>query len=223
MVEKIGETKQLILKSCIVPKNWAELLEITGKVSSTLSVHVGNLIEDGFLEKDSQHLYHTTEQGIEFSKLVRYVKATPEGKTAREIINMLHIGLRPTTLSLKENLKLELMGLWGITHDSTLKPIYENVAKTAQKSLTLWLPKGLEPDTTMYKAVHRLVKKYTQQNPQSLDQKMTIVIEFDIPTAFDEVIREETNEEIKEWLINNKEKLLKRLYKNWHRIFSPKK
>ncbi|MCA9819884.1 MAG: hypothetical protein KC440_03775 [Nitrosarchaeum sp.] len=222
MVENIGETKQLILKSCVTPKTWAELLETTGKVSSTLSVHVTNLIDDGFLERTTERLYITTEKGIELSRLVRYVKTTPEGKLSPELINMVHIGLRPTNLSLKENLKLELGGLIGIKHDETLKKIYNNVAKTVQQSVTLWVPKGLEPDKSTHKAIHRLVKLYTKQNPQSLDKKMTIVIEFDIPTALDEVIREEENDEVKTRLIENKEKLLKKLYKNWHRIYSPK-
>jgi hypothetical protein len=218
LAEKIGETKQIILESCLTPKNWAELLAITNKVSSTLSVHVADLIKTDLLDKDKNHFYSTTQKGIEILKLVPYVRSSPEGKTPPELINMVHIGLRPTTFTLKEKLILELGGLIGVKHEKSLKRIYEDSVKAIEQAITLWLPKGLEPDKTMYKEVNRLIGLHTKKNPKLMNDKLTILIEFDLPKALDNVIRDEDNEEIKNRLIENRDKILMKLHKHWHRL-----
>lgn len=217
MVENIRETKELILQSCQIPKNWAELLEITGKVSSTLSVHVTDLMEKGLLARN-EGLYSTTQRGVETLRLVPYVRTIPEGKTPKELVNMVHIGFKPTILTLKENLKFELGGLIGIKHDRTLKKIYENVVKTITKSVTVWLPHGLVPDKAIYKEVNRLISIHTKRNPDAIDDKITILIEFDLKKALDMVIYEEQDPEIKNRLVENRERILKKIYKNWHKL-----
>jgi len=184
----------------------------------TLSVHITDLIRDGLLERNDNREYVTSKQGNENLKLMPYVRISPEGKTSKEFVRMIQIGLKPIPLTFKENLKFELGGMIGVTHDKTLKKIYEDIAKTIQQSVTLWLPKDLEPDKAMYREVNRLIGLHIKQNSELINKKLTILIEFDLNKALDFVIREETDEDVKERLKKNRQKILSKIYKQWKRL-----
>lgn len=220
LVGRVGETKVQILQSCITPKHWSDLVGITKKAEPTLLVHVNDLIKMRLLEKnDENRTYSTTDKGLEFLKLEPYVRPSSQKGIPLEIIKMVQRGIRLGQLTFKEEVLFSLLGVTGIEHDKNLKPIYENVAHAMRDAITLWLPQGLEPDKVMYREVNRLIGLYTKKRQDYHDGKVTIIIEFDLPTALDRIIREEKNDEIRNRLENDREQILKKIYKNWHRMF----
>ncbi|MGI0058635.1 MAG: hypothetical protein ACREBJ_02605, partial [Nitrosotalea sp.] len=103
--------------------------------------------------------------------------------------------------------------------DKTLNKIFADVTKTIQTAVTLRLPQGLEPDQATWKAVNRLIGTHTKKTRKNIKYgKVKMLIEFNLETALDKVIREETDEEIKKHLIDNREKILTKLYKTWDSI-----
>lgn len=218
MVETISDTKIQILESCITPKSWSDLREITKISEPSLLNHVKELQEKELLTKNEDRQYLTTKKGLEMLDLVPYVR-TSSAKTPLELKNMVRIGLKPTNFTLGQKIKLELGGLFAIQHDRTLGKIYADVTKTIQNAVTLRLPQGLEPDATMWKIVNRLIGVYTKKTRKNIKYgKLTMLIEFNLETALDKVIRDETDAEIKKHLIDNREKILNKLYKSWHSI-----
>ncbi|MDE2589297.1 MAG: hypothetical protein KGL95_06490 [Patescibacteria group bacterium] len=218
MAESISDTKIQILESCITPKSWSDLREIANVSEPSLLTHVNFLQEKQLLSKNDERQYLTTKEGLKILDLVPYVR-TSSAKTQLELKNMVRIGLKPTDFTLGQKIKLELGGLLAIEQDKTLGRIYGDVTKIIQSAVTLRAPRGLEPDSVMWKAVNRLIGTYTKKTRHDIKHgKLTMLIEFNLETAFEKVIRDESDEEIKNHLIKNKEKILTTIYKAWHSI-----
>jgi len=220
VVERIGETKRQILELCLTPKHWSELKDITKKSEPTLLVHVNDLMQMKYLNKsEDEKTYQTTENGVKFLELIPHVRPFPQGKLTYELVKLVQKGIKLGHLSLKENLEFLLLGVHGVEFDKNLRKVYEDVIRAIRESVTLWLPAGLEPDKSMYKEVNRLVGIYTKSHKEQSD-KVTIVIEFDLPTALDKVIRMEEDEVVRKRIEQDRDIILNRIYKNWHRIFN---
>ena len=218
LAEDLSNTKLLILESCITPKSWSELREIADVSEPSLLTHVNYLQENQLLSKNDDRHYITTKKGFSMIDLVPYVR-TSSAKMPMELKNMVRIGLKPTNLTLGQKIKLEMGGLFAIEHDQTLAKIFSDLTKTVQSAVTLRLPAGLEPDSAMWKATNRLIGTHTKKTRNNIKHgKLTMLIEFNLETALDKVIREETDEEIKKHLIENRERILTKLYKAWHSI-----
>jgi len=220
MAKELSDTKIQILESCITAKSWSELREITKVSEPSLLSHVNELQEQTLLSKNSERHYQTTKKGLEMIDLIPYVRTT-SSKTPLELKNMVRIGLKPTVLPLEQRIKFELGGIFAIEHDKTLNKIYTALTKTIVNSVTLRLPQGLEPDKAMWQAVNRLVGVHTKKTHKNIKYgKLTMVIEFNLETALDMVIRDEQDEEIKNHLIENREKILTKLYKSYQSLTS---
>src|SRR6185312_10633913 len=162
LAETLSDTKVLILESCITPKSWSELREIANVSEPSLLTHVDSLQKSQLLIKNDERQYLTTKEGLKMIDLVPYVR-TVSAKTPLELKNMVRIGLKPTDFTLGQKIKLELGGIFAIEHDVTLGKIFSDVTKTIQTGVTLRLPRGLEPDSAMWKAVNRLIGTYTKR------------------------------------------------------------
>ncbi|MDE1828896.1 MAG: hypothetical protein KGI25_01095 [Thaumarchaeota archaeon] len=218
LAKTLSDTKLQILEACITPKSWSDLREIAEVSEPSLLTHVNYLQEEGLLIKNNARQYTTTKKGIDMLDFVPYVR-TSSAKIPMELKNMVRIGLKPTDFTLGQKFKLELGGLLAIEHDKTLGKIFADVTKTILTAVTLRAPQGLEPDQSMWKAVNRLIGIHTKKTRHDIKHgKLTMLIEFNLETALDKVIREETDEEIKQHLIDNREKILNTLYRTWHNI-----
>lgn len=217
LVNKVGDTKKQILESCLTPKRWTDLVSITGKSEPTLLVHVTDLIKMRLLEKnDEEREYITTEKGVDFLKLEPHIRAK-QGRSP-EIMNMAKRGIKLGKMSLREQIEFNLLGRDGLRLDKNLGAVYLSAEKAIRESVIIWSPKGVDVDKSVYEMVNRLIGKFTKSNPDPKSGKMTITIEFDLTTAFDMVIREEKDGILRKRLEENKDEILTKLYKNWHRI-----
>jgi hypothetical protein len=220
IAERIGETKRQILESCLTPKRWSELIDIIKKSEPTLLVHVNDLIKMKYLNKDdSEKTYQTSENGVKFLELIPHVRSFPEGKKTYEFVKMVQRGIKLGSFSLKENIEVQLLGTPAVEHDKKLKTVYDNVIRAIRDSVTVWLPDGMEPDKDMYREVNRLIGIYTKKHKENTG-KVTMMIEFDLPTALDMAIRAEENQEVRERMEKDREIIINRIYKNWHSIFN---
>ncbi|MDE1830263.1 MAG: hypothetical protein KGI25_08070 [Thaumarchaeota archaeon] len=219
LIDRVGETKIQILQSCITPKHWSELVEITKKAEPTLLVHVNDLMKMRLLEKnENERTYLTTEKGMEFLKLEPHVRSIQKGidKTYYRLINR---GIELGHLSLKEKLEFQILGADGLRLDKSLKKVYDDAVLAIRQAVTVWIPKGFSPDKETYEMINKLIGKYTKMQPDPKLEKITMIIEFDLATALDLVIRDEKDDAVKERLEKDKDMIIKRIYKNWHRLF----
>lgn len=218
LTDRVGQTKIQILESCLTPKSWGELKSIIKKSEPTLLVHINDLNKMRLLEKnENDRKYLTTEHGIDFLKLQPHMKSTLD-KRPKEIRKMVQRGIKLGNLTLKEKFKFELFGLDAIRYDKYLNKTYKNVAKAIQQSVTIWLPNGIIPDKKIYDAVTGLIALCSKSNKEIINDKMTITIEVDFKTAFDLILREEQDEEIKKRLMANRDKIIEQVTHNWYRI-----
>jgi len=222
LAEKLGETKMQILQACITPKGWSELMDLTKKAQATLSVHVNTLEKEmGLLSYDKEkHSYTTTEKGVEFLELAPNRRPLPQNGKPYEIKKIVGRGIELGEFSLKEKVLYQTLGLVEVERNPKLNGVYVDVAKAIREAVTLWLPQGLEPDKTMYAEVNRLVGLHTKKNFDYKNGKITMIIEYDLPTALEKVIREENNDEIRKHLEKNREIILRRVHRNWYNIFN---
>lgn len=221
LAEKIGDTKRIILESCLTPKHWSDLKEVTKKSEPTLLVHVNDLIQMRFISKNEEDkTYQTTEQGVKFLALVPHVRPLPQaGKYPYELVKVIGKGIKLGHLSLKEHLEQEILGLQAFSLDRNFKKYYEAVVYAIRNAVTLWTPEGIEPDKNMYKEVNKLIGLYTKKHKEE-SSKITMVIEFDFATSLDMVIREEKDEIIKKRLEENRDLIIKQVHASWHKIFN---
>lgn len=220
LAERIGETKHQILEVCLTPKHWSELRDITKKSEPTLLVHVNDLIKMKYLNKnDDKKTYQTSEHGVQFLELIPHVRPFPEGKKTYELVKMVQKGIKLGSLSFKENIEIDLLGVPAVEFDRKLRKVYDNVTHAIRDSVTVWLPSGMEPDKEMYREINRLIGLYTKKHKEH-SGKITMMIEFDLPTALDMTIRAEDDDEVRQRLEKDKEIIINRVYKNWWKIFN---
>lgn len=219
LIDRVGDTKIQILQSCIIPKHWSELVDITKKSEPTLLVHVNDLMKMRLLEKKEENrTYLTTEKGIEFLKLEPHVRTVQKG-TDKTYFRLIGRGIELGHLTLKEKLELQILGIDGMRLDRTLKRVYEDTVLAIRQAVTIWIPKGFSPDKETFEIINKMIGKYTKTQLDPKSEKITMIIEFDLPTALDMVIRDEQDEKVKQRLEKDKDMIIRRIYKNWHRIF----
>lgn len=219
LVEKIGETKQQILESCITPKRWSDLKEITKKSDPTLLTHVNDLIQMRLLVKDEEvKNYRTTEHGMKFLSHIPHIRTLPQGKIPYELVKVIQKGIKLGHLSYRENLEQDFLGLQAFFVDKNFKKYYEPIIQAIRESVTFWTPEGITPDKEMYKEVNKLIGHYTKDYKES-STKISMIVEFDFATALDTVIRDEKDDLIKKRLEENRDLIIKQVHANWHRIY----
>jgi DNA-binding transcriptional ArsR family regulator len=219
LLERVGDTKIQVLQSCITPKHWSEIVEIIKKSEPTLLVHINDLMKMRLLDKNEEtRTYLTTEKGVEFLKLEPHVRDVQKGKP-KEYFRLINRGVQLGHLSLREKFLLQALGADTVNLDKNLKKVYEDASRAMLQAVTVWLPHGFEPDKTTYRIINKLIGEYTKTQSDPKLEKMTMIIEFDLPTAIDMIIRDEKDEKIKQRLEQEKDEIIKRIYKNWHRIF----
>lgn len=219
LIDRVGDTKRQILESCLTYKHWSELVDVTKKSEPTLLVHVNDLMKMRLLDKDEENrTYVTTEKGVAFLKLEPHVRDAQKRKP-KEYFRLVNRGIELGHLTLKEKIELQLLGPDGLRLDKTLKKVYEDVLQAIRQAVIIWMPQGFMPDKSTYEIINKLIGKYTKIQPDPKLEKITMIIEFDIPTALDMVIRDEKDEKVKQRLERDKEEIIKRIYKSWHSIF----
>jgi len=212
-----GETKMIILRSCIIPKSWTELTKLTDTSDPTMKTHIDDLTRDDLLEKISGK-YETTDKGIEEIHLQPHIQAPPKkGKLPYEVYNMVQRGISPG-LSKKEKLEMSIApGIFvNFGVDKSLRKVLDNFAKAIRNSVTVWIPEGQKIDKNIFKLVNKIIENQIKNTLGKEEKgKFRIMIDFDLPLALDYAIKEEADDQIKQRLIENREKILNELYKNW--------
>lgn len=222
LAKHIGETKATILESCINPKSWTEIVKITGKTEPTIMVHLNDLKDEGLIV-NQDGLYKTTDEGLEFLKLVPNFR--PIGAKDRpflEAVNVRALGIGKIKSNWKE-LVGDLVGPGLVARgyiDKDLGEYYKAIADALRISVAIWLPKKVEIDREMFKIVNDVVHQAIE-NKATLtpDGKVRIIIDVDFARALDMMIREENNVKAKELLIKNREKIIKGILANWNELF----
>ena len=220
-LKKVGETKILILRSCVKPKRWTELVKLTARSEPTMKVHLDDLYKMELLDKKNGK-YQTTEKGINHLHLIPHFRErAPKGKISSEVLDMAHLGIMPG-FSLKEKLEVYFApGIFLESEKNELRQFYENIARAMRDSVTVWLPKDVKPDKDLNEAVNKIIASHIKLASSKVQKgKFRIMIDFDLPLALDYAIREDKNEYIKKRLIDNREKILEELYDNWMKIVS---
>jgi hypothetical protein len=215
-MERIGDTKLLILESCIRPKSWSELSKIINRSDPTLTDHLKRLTGDRLLARDhSSGLYSTTEQGI---------------NTLREVPSAYFKNIVPANLMLagiEKNLnssdrlyrifaELTTRGLLG----KDAEAYYKAIAEAVISSVTIQTQSKANIDNKMFKLVNDLIGYLIKQGGMIEKGKLTINISVDFPKELDIRTRNESNPKIKEQLIQNRDMIINRTVPNWNRLFS---
>ena len=218
-MKNMGETKVLILRSCVEPKRWTDLVGLVKKSDPTMKAHLDDLFEMKLLEKNNRK-YQTTKDGIKQLHLVPHFWSQDLKKTTAEILDMASYGITPG-FTLKEKLKVSLApGIFiGNSRDKVLRSFYQDLVNAMHSSLVVWTPKGVKPDKELYKIIHKLISKQMELIPSTKQKrKFRITIDVDLPLGLDSAIREEKNEEVRNKIIDNKETILEKITGNWYDI-----
>ena len=222
LAKHIGETKAAILESCINPKTWSEIVKITGKTEPTIMVHLNDLKDDGLLE-NTKGMYQTTEEGLQFLKLVpNFRPVGSKDHPYTELLNVRAMGIG----KVKSNWK-ELVGdfiLPGLVArgiiDKDLGAYYKAISDALRMAVTIWLPKKVDIDEQKFKIVNDVVHQAIKNNATlTPDGKVRIIIEVDYAKALDMMIREEKNPKAKEMLIKNRERIISGILAHWDDLF----
>jgi hypothetical protein len=209
------ETKTTILESCIKPKAWKQLLEITGKSDPTLAVHLRELTNDELLVKQGG-LYTTTDKGI--SKL----------KAPSRMINyVLPANLMLKGIVMNRNFKDRInrlfpeLGARGLLGKDT-KAYFDAVADAVVSSVNVLLPKSVEVDERLFLKINEVVGELLKKEAGLTKGKISITINVDFPSELDIRTRKEADPAIRQKLMENREMIIDRTIEHWDSLFNSK-
>ncbi len=215
-----SNTKLQILRMCIKTKTWTDIIEQTGYSKPTIKSHIDKLMLESLLEK-TDNGYRTTSKGIEQISLRpnRRDYASQE-KIPSEVHEMISDAIFPG-LTLTE--KLSGMFAEGLFRNKGMikkvRLYLDDLSKIMRDSVVVWLPPNIKFEKDAYKIVNQLISKQIKIVEKFEDKgRMTIIIDFDLPLAFDNVINNEEDHEIKQKLTENRDEILETLYKNWSKL-----
>jgi hypothetical protein len=98
------------------------------------------------------------------------------------------------------------------------------IGEALRGSVMIWLPTKIDVDKELFFKINQVVDSVIDKKATiSEDGKLRIMIDVDFPRALDLRIREEKNLKVKERLIQNREKIIKDVVKNWESIFNYQK
>lgn len=219
-VENISTTKLQILRSCMKEKTWTEIINETELSKPTIKSHIDRLTEESLLKKTDRG-YQTTDLGIEQLNLKPHRRSyAPAEKISSETYRMINDAIFPG-LTIKEKMLGPFAAgiLRNVGGIRKVRLFLDDLSKAMRDSVVIWLPQELNLDKSVYKIVNRLISEQINISISDKDKgKFKIIIDFDLPLALDNVILDEKDSEIQKKLIENREIILKTLYKNWNKI-----
>ncbi len=219
-MENISNTKLQILRSCIKTKTWTDIIDLTELSKPTVKSHIDRLKKESLLKKISGG-YQTTSKGIEELRLNPHRRAyAPSNKISSEVYQMINEAIFPG-LTTKERMagifSAGMLRKFGII--KKVRTILDDLSKAIRDSVIIWLPHDSEFDKDTYKIVNQLISKQINNIKKFENKgKFQIIIDFDLPLAFDKIINDEKDPEIKNKLIDKRDEILNTLYKKWSRI-----
>ncbi|HEV8387908.1 MAG TPA: hypothetical protein VGQ03_09830, partial [Nitrososphaera sp.] len=195
------------------------------KAEPTLMVHLKDLKRSDLIEKKSDGSYQTTDKGIELLQLIPNVRPT----TARhepfiEPRRMIEMGLAgaPKWINLTGAFIGEVIARGIPSKDDAA--YYMAIGEALRGSVMIWLPTKIDVDKDLFFKINQVVDSVIDKKATiSEDGKLRIMIDVDFPRALDLRIREEKNVKVRERLIQNREKIIKDVVKNWESIFNYQK
>lgn len=219
-VEKISHTKFRILRSCGKTKTWTDIIDLTGLSKPTVKSHIDRLMKESLLEKTDDGYKTTLEGNVQINLRPHKKPYASAEKIPSEVYQMISEAIFPG-MKLKEKMKgIFAMGiLKNLGEIKKVRLFLDNLSKAIRDSVIVWLPPDSEFDKSTYKIVNQLIG--TQINAiKKLDNKgkFQIIIDFDLPLALDNVIKDEKDSEIKKKLIDNRDEILQTLYNKWLKI-----
>lgn len=219
-MENISNTKLQILRMCIKTKTWTDIIEQTGYSKPTVKSHIDKLILELLLEKTDSG-YKTTSNGIEQINLKPNRREyASQKKIPSEVYEMISDAIFPG-LTLKERIE-GIFAAGMFRNQGGIKKVrsyLDDLSKIMRDSVVVWLPPNIKFEKDAYKVVNQLISKQIKIVEKFEDKgRMTIIIDFDLPLAFDNVINNEEDQEVKQKLIENRDEILKTLYKNWSKL-----
>ncbi|MFY3741919.1 MAG: DNA-binding transcriptional ArsR family regulator [Candidatus Nitrosomirales archaeon] len=221
LARKIGETKEVILESCINPKSWSELIQITSKSEPTLMVHLKDLQDLKLIGKREDGLYETTEDGLEILKLVPSVRPINSKDYPRvERWNTILFGLGKD-LNLTEKIATWFPSLVarGYGHKE-YSAFAKAIAEALRSSVVLWSPAAVEIDFDIFRQINRIAGEIIENRKAvTAKGKVRLIIDVDFPRALDMRIREEKDPKIKAELLKNRDRIIDDVIKRWHKLF----
>lgn len=222
MSQKLGETKSAILESCITPKSWSELVKATEKTEPTLMVHLNDLQDKELIAKTTEGTYQTTDAGIRIVNLTPSVRTpVPENKVSIEAINIISSGLgKKYDLTEKLAAQFPVLVLKGYAKKN-LGAFVNAIGQAVRSSVTMWVPAKVEIDKHLFEEINHLVAQMIKKNAVISDGKVRIIIDVDFPKALDLRIRNEKEPDVRETLIQNRDRIIKDVVSNWDGLFEP--
>jgi hypothetical protein len=221
MSQKLGETKVVILESCITPKSWTDLVKETGKTEPTLMVHLNDLQDKNLITKTEQGFYQTTDSGIEIVSLNPNMRAPPPAnRVAIEAINIINSGLgKDYDLTEKLAAQFPVLVLKGYAKKN-LGAFVNAIAEAVRSSVIMWVPaKEVELDRKLFQEINHLVAKVMKKKAVIAEGKVRIIIDVDFPKALDMRIRNEKDPDVKQTLIENRQRIIEDVVANWSNLF----
>jgi len=214
----LGDTKAVILEQCIIPKSWTELVKATKKTEPTLMVHLNDLRDQQLIEKTSDGLYLTTENGVRVSFIPNMRTEIPKHKIGIEASNILIHSLGKNYNFLEKlSAQFPALVLRGIAKKD-LGSYINAVGKAVRDSMIVWAPAEIEINKHVSEEINHLVAQAIKKGDIT-DGRIRIIIDVDLPKSLDMVIRREINPEIKKMLIENRDKIIADMVANWEDLF----
>jgi len=216
-MENLSETKISILSSCIIaPKSWSELSKITNVSDPTLTDHLKRLTSDKLLQRSPDDgLYYTTKEGLEKLKelpFADYRNIIP----AKLMLAGVRKNLNNSDRLIRMFAELSARGLLG----KEVESYYRTIADAVISSIGIQTHTEVKIDKRIYELVNELIGHVLKQGGMVEKGKLTITISVDFPKELDMRIRDESDPNIKQQLISNRDMIIDRTVANWSRLFS---